>query len=181
MKKLIAIAAFATLGFSANAQTSTNQTSTATQTTKLALSNAISITFVDGGKEGADVIMPFQTVSDFANGVTSNEQEMLVQSNKNFNVSMKTDALNFAYAGTTSPAPQVQISNVLSMMVTENKTGGSLSYNNYAPIPNGSATIINWGTPGGNRTFKVKYKANPGFALPAGTYTANVIYTATQP
>lgn len=181
MKKLIAIAAIVTMGISANAQTSTNQTATANQTAKLALSNAISITFVDGGKEGSDVTLPFQTVSDYANGVTSNEQEMLVQSNKHFNVSMKTDAHNFSYSGTTTPAPVVQISNVLSMMITENKTGGSLSYNNYASIPSGSATIINWGTPGGNRTFKLKYKATPGFALPAGTYTANVIYTATQP
>ena len=94
---------------------------------------------------------------------------------------IKSDALNFTYSGTTTPAPQARISDILSMMVTENNTGGSLSYQNYASIPNGNATIINWGTPGGNRTFKVKYKATPGFALPAGTYTANIIYTAVQP
>lgn len=183
MKKIVLLAVIlACFNTVVNAQDQENKTATATQNAKLSLSNAIAISFVDGGTStGGAVTMAFQSVTDYANGVTSGEYEMLVQSNKNFNVSMKTDAHNFSYNGTTTPAPQVQISNVLSMMVTENKTGGSLSYNNFASIPSGSATIINWGSPGGNRTFKVKYKATPGFALPAGTYTANVVYTATQP
>ena len=180
MKRIILIATTAVLTLSAQAQTATNQTATAQQTVKLALSNAIAITFVDGRENGKDVNMAFKTVNDYANGVTSQEQEILVQSNKHFNVSMKTDAHNFSYSGSITPAPVVQISKVLEMRVTENKTGGSLSYKDFASIPSGSATIINWGSPGGNRTFKVQYKATPGFALPGGTYSANVVYTATQ-
>ncbi|MBL7683508.1 MAG: hypothetical protein JNK00_10655, partial [Flavipsychrobacter sp.] len=33
---------------------------------------------------------------------------------------------------------------------------------------------------GGNQTFSVMYEATPGFAYPAGTYTVDVVYTATQ-
>lgn len=177
MKKLLVFAAIMSFSAGAFAQ---NQTATATQTTNLVLSNAISISFVNGGTTGADVNIPFNTVNDYANGVESNEQEMVVKANKHFNVSIKTDAQKFSYSGTTTPAPSVTIANVLKFLITQNNTGGSLSYNSYASIPSGSATIINWGSPGGNRTFKVKYKATPGFALPAGTYTANVVYTATQ-
>lgn len=181
MKRLIILAAAITIHSATFGQT-TNQSASASQSANLQLSNAISITFVSSNNNtGNDVNLEFNTVSDYANGVESSEQELLVQSNKNFNVSMKTDALYFSYSGSTTPAPQARISNILQMKVTENKTGGSLSYNSYASIPNGSATIINWGHPGGNRTFKIKYFADPGFNLPAGTYTANVIYTATQP
>jgi hypothetical protein len=178
MKKILAIAFILTSAYMAKAQ---NASSSATQTVKLNLANAISITFVDGGRTGGTVDLNFNTVNDFANGVISGEQQMLVQSNKNFNVSMMTNTQNFTYTGSASPAPVVAIANVLQMMVVNNNTGGSLSYNNYASIPSGSATIINWGSPGGNRTFAVKYKATPGFSLPGGTYTANVVYTATQP
>jgi hypothetical protein len=40
--------------------------------------------------------------------------------------------------------------------------------------------MINSASKGGNQTFEVKYKATPGFAYPAGTYTTDVVYTATQ-
>lgn len=180
MKK-ITIIALALLGmnFAANAQ---NETKSASQSTKLSLSNAIAITYVgNGSAQATGVNMAFNSVSDYANGVYSEEQQFKVQSNKNFNVTIKTDAQNFTYSGSTSPAPVANIANILKMKVTSNQTGGSLSYQDYASIPSGTATIINWGSPGGNRTFTVKYKATPGFALPAGTYTANVIYTAVQP
>ncbi|MBN9484306.1 MAG: hypothetical protein BGO70_12480 [Bacteroidetes bacterium 43-93] len=176
MKKLIAIAAIITSAFTAQAQVS----STATQTVNLNLADAISISFVGSGTTGPTVDLNFNTVNDYANGVISSEQQMVVKSNKHFNVSIQTNGQNFTYSGSTSPAPSVQISNVLQFMVTTNNTGGSLSYNNYAAIPSGQCTIINWASAGGNQTFGVKYKAIPGFSLPGGTYTANVVYTATQ-
>lgn len=183
MKKVIIIAlALTGINFTSNAQNAQNQTASAAQSTQLALSNAIAITFMDNGtKQGNDVNLVFSSVSDYANGVESDEQKIKVQSNKNFNVTIKSDAQNFTYSGSTSPSPVARIADILKMKVTSNQTGGSLSYNNYASIPSGTATIINWGSPGGNRTFSIKYKATPGFALPAGTYTANIIYTAVQP
>lgn len=179
MKKILVIAATIFAGFAAKAQA---PSAAATQTVNLNLANAISITFVSNNSAtGADVNLAFNTVNDYANGVMSSEQQMRVQSNKNFNVSIKTNTQNFSYLGTTTPAPAIAIQGVLQFMVTSNNTGGSLSYNSYQGIPSGTATIINWGSPGGNKTFGVTYKAIPGFALPAGTYTAQVIYTATQP
>ena len=80
MKKIIAIAAFASLGFAANAQ---NANSSASQTVNLSLSNAIEITFTGtGNATGSDVTIPFTTVNDYANGVESSAQELKVRSNK---------------------------------------------------------------------------------------------------
>ncbi|MGN6476389.1 MAG: hypothetical protein ACTHKV_04125, partial [Flavipsychrobacter sp.] len=83
MKKLIAIAAILTSTYAANAQVS----STATQTVNLNLSNAIEITFTGSSSAtGAAVNLAFNTVNDYANGVTSAAQELKVRSNKNFSV-----------------------------------------------------------------------------------------------
>lgn len=176
MKKLIAIAALISASFAADAQTAT-----ATQTTKLTLANAIAITFVNGGATGGDVNLNFNNVNDYANGVISDEQQLLVQSNKRFSVSVTSSTQNFTYSGSASPAPVLAVVNVLEMMVTTNNTGGILTYSNYSAIPSAGGNIISWAPPGGNRTFGVKYRANPGFSLPGGTYTANIVYTATQP
>ena len=91
MKKIIAIAAFATLGFSANAQDQANQVSSASQTAKLVMSNAIEITFTgNNSATGSDVSMPFTTVNNYANGVESGEQELKVRSNKKLLCSCKS-------------------------------------------------------------------------------------------
>jgi len=180
MKKIAIITALFT-AFTITAKAQTTVSATATQTVNLNLTDVIYISFVGSGSSTGGVVnLPFNTVTDYANGVTSTDQQMVVMSTRHFNVSVQSNAVNFTYTGTTSPAPSVQISNVLQMMVTANGTGGSLSYSTYAPISSGAGTIINYGSPGGNQTFSVKYKANPGFSLPGGTYTANIVYTATQ-
>lgn len=185
MKKLIAIAALATLGFSANAQNQANQSSSASQSVQLSLSNAIEITFTgNSSATGADVTIPFTSVNDYANGVESDAQELKVRSNKNFSVAVKASNTNFSYTGTTSPAPTMPVSGVLGVKVTANGTGGSIaspfSAANYATLTASNQELISAGTRGGNQTFAVKYKATPGFAYPAGTYAVNVVYTATQ-
>ena len=179
MKQILAMAALMLLTIGVRAQS--NPSSSATQTVNLSLSNAISLSFVGSGSTGSDVTLAFTSVGDYANGVESADQQLVVQSNKNFNVTIKSSTQNFTYSGSASQAPVMPIASVLQMKVTNNNTGGSLSYQNYASIPSGTATIINWGSPGGNQTFSVKYKATPGFQYPAGTYTASVVYTATQP
>jgi len=182
MKKLIAIAIFATSAIAANAQ---NASSTASQTVNLNLSNAIELTFTGtGDKEGADVNIPFNSVNDYANGVESASQELRVRSNKDFAVTVKTNAADFSYNGSTIPAPQMPVKDVLGIMVTANGTGGTIQapFSNvgYASLVSTDQDLIDNGKRGGNQTFAIKYKATPGFAYPAGTYTVDVVYTATQ-
>ncbi|MEZ5017602.1 MAG: hypothetical protein R2800_11160 [Flavipsychrobacter sp.] len=184
MKKIIAIAALVSLGFAASADEG-NANSSASQTVKLALSNAIEITFTGtGNATGSDVTIPFTTVNDYANGVETSAQELKVRSNKNFTVAVKTNAANFSYSGSTSPAPVMPVSGVLGVMVSANNTGGSIGANfsssAYNTLTSSNQDLITDGDRGGNQTFSVKYKATPGFAYPAGTYTVDVVYTATQ-
>ena len=182
MKKVIAIAAFASMAFGANAQ---NKVSSASQTVKLNLSNAIELTFTGtGDSKGADVNLAFNDVNDYANGVESAAQELKVRSNKNFDVTVKANAASFTYDGSTSPAPVMPVENILGLMVSANGTGGtigsSFSASKYATLTDKDQSLIADGDRGGNQTFAVKYQATPGFAYPAGTYSVDVVYTATQ-
>ncbi len=182
MKKIIAIAAILTSAFAANAQ---NASSTATQTVNLNLANAIEITFTGSGTAtGAAVNLAFNTVNDYANGVQSSAQELKVRSNKNFTVAVKSNSTNFTYTGSTTPAPVMPVASVLDLKVTANGTGGTIatpfSATAYADVTGTNQNLITNGTHGGNQTFSVMYQATPGFSYPAGTYSADVVYTATQ-
>lgn len=162
-----------------------NKSSSASQTVILSLSDAIEITFTGTGTgTGTDVTIPFATVNDYANGVESAAQELKVASNKKFTVSVKSSAQHFSYSGSTHPAPVMPVANVLGIKVTANTTGGTVaspfSTANYAYVSRNAQDLIKNGNNGGNQKFSIKYKATPGFAYPAGTYTVNVIYTATQ-
>ena len=182
MKKVIAIAAILTSAFAANAQ---NASSSATQTVNLSLANAMEITFTGSTTAtGTAVTLTFSTVNDYANGVTSAAQEMRVRSNKNFTVAVKSNATNFSYAGTTSPAPVMPVATVLDIKVSANGTGGAIaapfSATAYADVTGTNQNLITNGVKGGAQTFAVMYQATPGFSYPAGTYTTDVVYTATQ-
>ena len=95
-----------------------------------------------------------------------------------------TDAnsTNFSYTGATSPAPTMPVASVLSTKVSANSTGGSIGsgFSAYKAITTSNQDIITGATAGGNNLFSVQYEAQPGFAYPAGTYTVDVVYTATQ-
>jgi len=181
MKKIIIIAAaLISLNTVANAQSAN---SSASQTVNLNLSDAIDITFTGSGTAtGAAVNLAFNTVSDYANGVQSTSQQMKVRSNKNFKVSVKANSANFSYTGSTSPAPTMPVASVLSTKVSANSTGGSTGsgFGSYKAITTTNQDIITGATAGGNNLFSVQYEAQPGFAYPAGTYTVDVVYTATQ-
>jgi len=181
MKKLIAIAAILTSTYAANAQVS----STATQTVNLNLSDAIELTFTGSSSAtGATVNLAFNTVNDYANGITSAAQELKVRSNKNFSVTVKTSSANFSYSGSTTPAPTMPVSGVLALKVSANSTSGTVatpfSTTSYAGLTSSNQNLITNGSRGGNQTFSVMYQATPGFSYPAGTYTTDVVYTATQ-
>ncbi|MBS1774304.1 MAG: hypothetical protein JST82_15715 [Bacteroidetes bacterium] len=180
MKKIIAIAALAIVGYSANAQ---NASSTASQTVNLSLSNAIELTFTGSGTAtGAAVTLNFTTVNDYANGVQSSAQQLKVRSNKAYGVTIKTNNASFTYSGTTTPAPVMPVSNVLFAKVSANATGGTIAgtFSGYTSLTNSAANMLSNCTYGGNQLFSVMYEATPGFAYPAGTYTVDVVYTATQ-
>jgi hypothetical protein len=182
MKRILVIAAML-LGVQSSSFAQT--TASANQNVALSLSNAIAITFVASGTTvGTAVSIPFATVSDYTNGVTSSAQQIKVQSNKLFNVTMNASTANFTYSGTTTPAPTMPVAGVLAIQVSANATGGTIAtaFNAaYGGITTTAQTLITGGLNGGNQTFSVQYMATPGFAYPAGTYTANVIFSATQP
>lgn len=160
-----------------------NASSTATQTVNLNLANAISIEFVaTNNNTGAQINLAFNTVNDYANGVESADVTLRVRSNKKFEVRTKSNSEYFSYSGTTSPAPQMKVKNVLKMKVTNNSTGGNIDngYGNYKSIDTDCEDILDNCSNGGNQTFSVKYQATPGFSFPAGTYTADIIYTVVQ-
>lgn len=182
MKKIILL--FTTLLFAAGFVKAQSQSASGTQHTELALSNAIDISFVaTGNSTGNDVNLTFSDVNDYANGVESNPIRLKVRSNKKFIVRAKTSANNFSYSGSTSPAPSMPVRNTLFIKVVGNNTGGNVPNavnNKYKTLRKSNRKIINNGQPGGAQTFDVQYKATPGFAYPAGTYSVNVIFTATQ-
>lgn len=184
MKKILSLIIIVAFAVQAMAQNQNNQTATASEKAKLVMSNAIEITFgATGVANGGTVSLVFSNVNDYANGVESDAYQVKVRSNKKFRVQAKASASRFSYSGSTSPAPQMSISNILFLKVSDNATGGSVgsSFNNkFRTMSTSNQTLINNATPGGNKTFNVKYKANPGYNFPAGTYSVNVIYTATQ-
>ncbi len=184
MKKVIILIAIAIVSFSiaSNAQ---NASANATQNVSLVLSNAIAITFTGSGTStGGAVTLPFSTVSDYANGVTSTAQQLQVQSNLPFGVTVKSNAANFTYTGTYTTGTTMPVSGVLKLLVSANTTGGTVatpfSTSAFASITSTDQNLINNGTYGSNQLFSVQYQATPGFTYPAGTYTTQVVYTATQ-
>lgn len=184
MKKLLLTIAMGLTAGAVFAQDEQNLAEAASQTTNLVMSNAIEITFNSTGlANGETVSLAFNNVNEYANGIESAIYQVAVSSNKKFRVQAKTSSSRFTYSGTTTPAPVMNVSNILFLKVTNNNTGGSLSsnFNNkYRTLSSSNQTIINNATTGGNKTFNVQYKATPGFSYPAGTYSVDVVYTATQ-
>ncbi len=183
MKKIVLFSVILTcINFAVKAQA---PSSTATQTVNLNLSNAIELTFTGSGTAtGAAVNLAFNTVNDYANGVASSEQTLRVRSNRRFGVTVRTNNANFTYTGAVTPAPVMPVSGVLSLKVGGNTTGGTVaspfSTSAYNGLSATAANLITNAANGGNQTFGVLYQATPGFAYPAGTYTVDVVYTATQ-
>ena len=183
MKKLL-LSAVALMGF-ATVSMAQNASSTASQSTSLVLSNAISITFTGSGTNtGGAVTLPFSTVSDYANGVTSTAQQLEVQSNLPFDVTVNANSTNFTYTGSYTTGTTMPVSGVLKLLVSANSTGGSIatpfSSTAYSTLTNTAQNLITNGTNGSSQLFSVQYQATPGFTYPAGTYTTDVVYTATQ-
>ncbi len=160
------------------------QSSNGSQTVQMGVSSTIEMAFTGSGTAtGTIVNLNFNTVNDYANGVVSANQELSVTSNRNYTVAIKTNTSNFTYTGSTSPAPTMPV-NVLSLLIASNATGGAIvspfSTTAYSTLSNSSQMMLNTCTAGSNKLFAIKYKATPGFIYPAGTYTVDVLFTATQ-
>jgi hypothetical protein len=184
MKKYLTLAALI-IAFAGNAQAQ-NASSTAQQTVQLDLSNAVEMTFVNSGNAtGNTVTMNFNTADNYANGVESAAQELKIRSNKDFKVAVKIDYSSFSYAGTGTINLATIPTNAFEMKLVDNNTGGSVaapfSTTSYSTITATDQDVILNGNNGDDQRFSVKYKCTPGFGLPAGTYSFNMVYTATQP
>ena len=183
MKKILSMAAL-TFGIAAAAQAQTAPSSNATQQVQLALSDALELSFVGSGNTGTTVSLPFTTVSHYSTGVQSAAQDLVVKSNKKFSVSVKSSNSNFTYSGSATSGTNMPVNGVLGISVSANGTGGSVSSpfstSTYSTLTATDQTLINNANNGGSQTFSIKYEAKPSFAYPAGTYTVDVVYTATQ-
>ncbi len=183
MKKILLAALMITASQTIWAQAN----STAQQRVNLALTDAIEIAYGGSGSGvGGAVTLTFAGINDYHNGVVSWDEYFRVRSNRNFNVTVKTNAANFTYAGSVSPAPVMPVSGVLDLIVTSNNTGGTVASpftlnSTWAGLSNAAQPLISNGSRGDNQMYGIKYRATPGFNYPAGSYTVEVIYTATQP
>ncbi len=183
MKKIITLI-IAIAGFSAVSMAQ-GASASASQTVVLTLSNVMSITFVATSTNTGNVVnLPFSTLSQYANGIASQPQQLRIQSNKAYNISVATNASTFAYSGSATPAPAMPVNGVLALQVSQNGTGGNISseFNGtYASLSNTPHSLVSAGGYGNNNTLSIQYEANPGINYPSGVYAANVVYTASQP
>lgn len=183
MKKLVLIVLSAFFCLPVIAQN--NGSNSSQHRVELALNNALMIYFADNNSStGQTVTLTFNNVSDFENGVESGNIDLVVKSNKKFDVSVNTSDNQFDYTGSASQNTNMSIPAVLKLKVITNNTGGSISNQfsnaNYFHLNQNSRPLLQDCNNGNAQTFSVKYKATPGFNYPVGVYTTQVIYTATQ-
>lgn len=183
-KKIIIIFLFILAAGGAVAQ---NAGSSAIQTATLSLADVVGVDVVSGGGNGGNggssaVEMPIHGVNALANGIESPQLEIKLRSTSAFDVSISASANTFSYTGPSTSGTNMNVSDVLNVMITENNTGGSVSsgFTEYQSV-NGTTqkSIITSGQPG-ERAFSFKYKALPDFNYPAGTYTTDIVYTITK-
>ena len=180
------IIAAAILGFShtesraQNQPNSGNATATASQPVQLGLSDAIEVTFPNGNPTQ---VASISTIADLLNGVELPDTDVRVRSNKAFKVEVASSANSFSYMGNALIAPILSATNAIRVKVVSNQTGGQPVSGGWVflnSIGTAPLTLINNCNPGGNQDFTLKYKMIPGLTLPAGTYTIDMVLTATQ-
>jgi hypothetical protein len=130
----------------------------------LNLSNAIEITFTQGQSVG----LTFTTATHYQNGLTSfNAATIRIRSNRRFNVTARSATTHF----TSNSATPMPVSGILAVSINNSTTYRNLSASNTSLLTNQNRGV---------RSYTLSYRARPGFNYDAGTYTANIIYTATQ-
>jgi len=141
-----------------------NKSAQANHNVSLRLSNAIEITIT----KGQNVSFNFTKVTDYQSGITNNNAASLrVKSNSPYNITVKSATSNFV-GNSATPMP---IAGILSVKVFPQGQFIGISKNDATLLTNQSVGIT---------SINLSYRANPGFNYDAGTYTANIIYTAAQ-
>jgi len=116
---------------------------------------------------GQEVNMNFTTPNDYQNGVTTqNAATVRVRSNQRFNLSVRSATSHFS-SNTSTPMP---VSGVLGVRIFPQGQFINLSNINSVLLTNQDK---------GTNNYNLAYRATPGFNYDAGTYTANIIFTAT--
>lgn len=134
------------------------------QTVSLTLKNAISLNIISA----TGTTITFEGSDDYLNGIASSKASTFqVKSNRPWAVTVKAADANFS--GPAAPAATMPAS-VLGVRIN----GGSA----YTALSTSAASLTSGVR--GDSNFSVDYKATPGFAYDAGTYTLSVVYTATQ-
>lgn len=164
----------------------TEKSSSAVQNVDLALADVVSTGFFSGNGSGSgappSVDLPLGGTGALSEGIESPEIKVTMQCNSGYDVSVSSSSTNFTYSGNSTTNTTMPVSDVLSFMVTENNTGGSVSNNftSYQAVDGmNMKKAIGSGKPG-VRTFSFKYKAQPGFKYPAGVYTTDIVFTVVK-
>jgi hypothetical protein len=182
MKKLIL---FLLAGFSlisANAQPVSSQ-APASQTARIVINDAIDIRFINNSTTGSDIPFTFSTIQNFIDGVVSTEEpELLIRSNKDFNISIRTKSATFnGPTGTSLSADKLKVMAVKQPLGSSVATPFSTA--SYSPLSYTPQTIFQGCTKGwtaADQNCKLRFKAEPATQIPAGSYSIDVEYTATQ-
>lgn len=178
MKKRIIIAVILVI-ISTTKNRSFAQEASAAQIIKVHLEPTIQIS----GMSTPNVNIDFNTISNYVYGAESGTQQFKVHSNKDFVVNVRTSAPLFSYSGDAYPTPQMPVNNILFLAISDNNTGGNIagSFNTFSSLSSIPRDLLLNCSNGGDKSFTINYRANPGTNYPAGDYTVGVIYTATQP
>lgn len=182
MRIFACFACFVLIAVGASAQ-QPGATASAAQSVELLLAPSIDIRFSGTGTNaGGTISMVFDDVSKFEDGVVSSAQELEVRTNRTFKISVQTGASTFTYVGPASNAA-MPVNNRLFLTLTGNNTGGNIAsgFDSYKSLSATTQELLLNGERGDERKFMVTYKAKPDFDYPAGAYTVDVLYTATQP
>lgn len=191
MKKLLFVA-IALCGFTVARSQALAAPSTNTIHTTLNLANVLELQ-VNGDNDDVDAYMSasFGSEEDYENGVvlaqTGNFSGQTVpfsySSNRHVNISVKSAAANFTYSGSiNNTGDNVMPCSVLSWQLVGNNTGGTGAATGWHALSTSTAAVITNGEEGGDDTqnFGMQLMANPGFNYIGGTYTLDVVVTATQ-
>lgn len=166
-----------------------NANSSAVQQIKCQLNDVVGVGMAGGNNGGGNgngggssVEMPLNGTTAMGSGIESPEFKVNLFSNANFDVSVQASSNTFTYTGTATSGTNMPVKDVLSVIITENNTGGNISngYNAYQSVNGTTGKRVIGDGQIGVSSFGFKYKANPGFNYPAGTYTTDILYTITK-
>ena len=159
------------------------QSTTTTQVVDVSLTNIISLKFASTGTQnGTNLNIGLNLLTDLLNGITSSTQNLTVSSTKGFNITVKTNSANFTYTGSYLLGTLMPVAGKLKIKVPSNSTGGSIagSFANFANVTSSAQNLITGGTTGTNKNFSVQYQGLPGLGFALGTYSTQIVFTATQ-